>query len=538
MSWLEQVLHVVTKDVRQGAWAVALALAALLAATGAGLGAAAIPPGDEPMSRSFLTQIFFGAPLFYLAGALLVAVLVHGDSPSRSDADWVYRPLFPSAVLAAKLVVVAVLLLLLPLGAQFVILGAHGVGPAQMPALLGSSAWVQLGLLGMVLAAAALTPDLKTYLLTLMLGAVAWEVLQSLVTWTFSGSAVALSGVGRRWLPLLWVVAGGSVALLQYRTRNTRRSVAFLLPVLLLGLTFIEWTKVGPMSSPGVPEPLRAGPLEMALVTIRPDDIQPVAGGWVLQLEVSAPAAPRGYRYHVTPELTLVLADGTQHPLRSYSSRISFDRSGSQGEGIRWRDGDPPHQRPGVGTMAVSVPPDLMDAVRRGGTRLVLGGSVFVSSPQALDPTPLEVGASTRSEGMSIEILSVGERDGGPFVVTGVREVTTDRTFVSFSPWDMVDVALVDRDGEEGVRLTSRSGGGPGTRPLVLLGVQVRNRSVGLVPRMSVPSEGDGSPPWWRDGTLLVTAWRALGAYPVPETSLDLRIASRVIQVRRGEPTP
>jgi hypothetical protein len=92
MNWHSQVLHVAVKDVRMGWWMILLFAVVVAAATAAAV--------ERPVA--FADVGFPWTLLGHVLAVVLCAVFVQADSPSRSDAFWVTRPLYPSAVLAAR----------------------------------------------------------------------------------------------------------------------------------------------------------------------------------------------------------------------------------------------------------------------------------------------------------------------------------------------------------------------------------------------------------------------------------------------------
>src|SRR5262245_19995430 len=134
MTWLDQVLHIAWKDVREEAWRLGAYLA-ITAFAGVAVFMKAFGYSDVV---TFIVLLF---------GMILAAAVVQSDSPIASDSFWGSRPFRPTAMLGAK-VLLAAIVILIPSIAQGVALTVSGTdgGDAAL-AILDSARMYGLWLL-------------------------------------------------------------------------------------------------------------------------------------------------------------------------------------------------------------------------------------------------------------------------------------------------------------------------------------------------------------------------------------------------------
>lgn len=165
MTWTQQLMHVFRRDLRHFRWYVAayVITVALLVA------------------RVYRTEesIGFNVSLLLILvglGMFLVAVAIQADPPTAEDAMWRATPLAPSALFAAKLALV-VLLLLVGLVGQFVALRAFALGAGEIAVyLLQSIVPMCWWLVGSMLIAAH-TRDARWYITVLVTTPIAFAIL-------------------------------------------------------------------------------------------------------------------------------------------------------------------------------------------------------------------------------------------------------------------------------------------------------------------------------------------------------------------------
>src|SRR5690242_1633466 len=120
MTWIGEVAHVAWKDVRQQRWLILAYVALVIIATWRAM---LVALADRP--PNVLTAVL---PLILVLGCLMTAIFVQGDSPTRADAFWLTRPLHPSAVLAAKLLLVGTIIVGVPMLGQATVLSLFRIG--------------------------------------------------------------------------------------------------------------------------------------------------------------------------------------------------------------------------------------------------------------------------------------------------------------------------------------------------------------------------------------------------------------------------
>lgn len=165
---MSQVLHILRKDLRRLRWPLivwGVILIAQVVLSGVGAAAAGTPFAAAIVLRELSVML---AALQTLMLALLVARLVHDEPLVGLNAFWLTRPYSSRALFSAKLLFVAVVLVLAPLVADLATMSMFHAGPgAQLyaaPTFAASHLTWALGLW----VVAALTPSLAAFVLTLI----------------------------------------------------------------------------------------------------------------------------------------------------------------------------------------------------------------------------------------------------------------------------------------------------------------------------------------------------------------------------------
>jgi hypothetical protein len=161
MTWLGQVLHVARKDLREEAWS----LGAYLAVIAIAALAVFAPPGFT------YTAVF--AFIVFLLGMIVAVAVVQSDSPTASDSFWGSRPIRPTAMLGAK-VLLAALIVLVPSIVQGAALLAFDANGGQAAFAIAHSAKVYALWLLAAMAIAALTRDIRTFIVAFAAIFVGW----------------------------------------------------------------------------------------------------------------------------------------------------------------------------------------------------------------------------------------------------------------------------------------------------------------------------------------------------------------------------
>lgn len=157
MSWIGQVFHVAAKDLRQSRFAMLIYVAVVLAAT---IGAL-VQPRAQVVAQAL-------APLLVVLACILMASVVENDAPVAGNIFWTSRPLFPSAVLVAK-VSVALLLIALPLLGEAVGLAAFDVQGSTIVRVLARSLGIASLWLLATIVIAAFSQDLRAFVVAFLI---------------------------------------------------------------------------------------------------------------------------------------------------------------------------------------------------------------------------------------------------------------------------------------------------------------------------------------------------------------------------------
>src|SRR5438105_5296178 len=158
MTWLGQVRHIAWKDVRQSRWILGIYIVVVITATARSV---AFPFAANGVATSVLF-------LVVVIGIAAAATIVQSDSPVRSDALWASRPFYPSAMLSAKLLLVLIVILAVPLLGEIAALGTFDVSRADVAFFASQSAVVYALWLLPTVVVAALTRDFRSFVVTLL----------------------------------------------------------------------------------------------------------------------------------------------------------------------------------------------------------------------------------------------------------------------------------------------------------------------------------------------------------------------------------
>ncbi len=217
---MSQALHIFRKDLRRG-WPLLALWAALL------LGWLALSWAD-PLEADELVQPINLSLLVVLAGLVAVSLIVHEEPLVGARAFWMSRPIRPAALFAAKAAFVFVFLALPPALCQLAVLLRFKAPLEQVGAGLFEVTLVWMALLSAGFAVATLTPSTPAYVLTLLGVWVAFAFVMEVVRALVPTSPASVEDLFWRTLAggAAAVPLGMAVALHQYRTRRTRRSMA------------------------------------------------------------------------------------------------------------------------------------------------------------------------------------------------------------------------------------------------------------------------------------------------------------------------
>jgi hypothetical protein len=512
MTFPGELWHIVRKDARQSRWLLGAFVVLAIAAT---FGAVAV----EGYAGG---RLQLAAGLMIVIGPIAAASIIQADSPIRPDAFWASKPFRRSAMLAAKLVLVALVLLLLPLVGQWLGLMAFDVPRDEQWKILIASAGTYGFVLLLAIFLAALTPELRSFLLAVvafLIAALAMSIALSGdagSVWGQSGMRTLAGAIG-----LIGVIA---LLLLLYLRRGLRR-------VRTLGVAALVLLLAGTLSGSG-PEPSQVASGGTSRV---------VAGSPAISVEVRDTARIRREgRFQL--RITLTGASGNARYRLDHARAQFFLHNGTTTSMPLWVFGPTVLRTgklvlPGVSTVhenmerfsGPSADRDQMvlDEVRRaapaGIDSVRVTGDLTPVQPRVFATLPLREGASVVRNGQSTHITALnrdGPDDALRLSTKAVGTASSSRNWAN----DVVGpkLYLVDARRREGIalqRTNSRSNLGL----LVLPGVVVHENTLNY----RLPNDDDPSTPqmddgWWQHATLLLVDWEDGPSVPVSASSVPL----------------
>lgn len=517
MSWPRQVLHVASKDVRRVGWLLALYGLTVAGATAAAVSWRVFADVESSFTRLAVT----------LLGMVVVGTVVQSDSPSRSDAFWPTRPLYPSAVFTAKLGLILVAVVALPLLGQAAALAAHGPASGEMAGLLVDSAVRFAALIALAGVVAALTRDFRTFAaitIAVLVGSRFLHLLAPVPGVPWSLASTSLPGLG-----LLVALGFGLVAYL-YRTRDVHRAriatiglavLTIVLPAVLRD-TPVAWARSltlwGGVSAAEGDVPADVPRPELSIVEFRPQ------AGSEVTVVVGVDNTAWSHRWQlVQPVLNVRARDGAAR-LRADYPVIRLDpwgpesAAGAVGE-LRWL-GRPLHRGQSRHGVRFKQSPRESELLADPDVELVITGRVEVREPSRVAILPLARNASVALPGRHVRVTDVLQGPGGPSIELNVTSLSTDGDFPlmgnHLNTGRTLALALVNDVRGEAVPLRNRGGSGRG-HSLVLPGPRLGEAEITLAPdpRSGSVREEDLSAEWLSDARIHVIEWAPVGSYRV-----------------------
>jgi hypothetical protein len=165
---VSQVLHILRKDLRHLRWLVLLWVGVLVLRVAlTGIGAAT---AGETFAAAVVFRELSGllSVLQTITLALLVARLVHDEALVGWSAFWLTRPYSRHALLTAKLLLIAIVLVVVPLGADMAAMSIFQAGAYQQLVAAPSFLTSHLSWALAFCAVAVLTPSLATFALAVI----------------------------------------------------------------------------------------------------------------------------------------------------------------------------------------------------------------------------------------------------------------------------------------------------------------------------------------------------------------------------------
>jgi hypothetical protein len=506
MTTLAQMLHVARKDLRECRWpfVVYAALVVFAAVRAAGLWSP---------SRALEMAMF----LVVIAGLVLVAMLVQSDSPIRADAFWATRPLAPSAVLVAKIVVAVVIVVGLAIAGQAYAIASFDIHGAALARSLVASAgeygrWLLVGL-----ALASLTKDVKTFVIAFVCIPVVIGVGSDLWTSMFSNevtfdasrrvSRISMESV----IAWLGVVGCLAVPFWLYAKRDRGwRALAGGTGAVVCGL----FGALNADSSTTVHERSSETPrnaIEISIPKNAPINLNDI------RLEVRATSSLEGHRLTLSePYAELLLGDGQ-------TLRLAVNPPIAELRSTRPAIGDNAWlipNRDSAYIQAIFLRPDITQQplLAKGIKRITIFARISASTPHIVGSLPLSANGRLASPGRRLSVESWRKASGQAEVRLNAIEIPVPG--VELLPplgagSRVLSYALVNDARHEAVPLTVRASSN-GSTHLVLPGEGVFATSFTLDTRDAFPGQTtpvDDS--WYVGARLWLIDWLPAGSYPV-----------------------
>jgi hypothetical protein len=469
MTWRQQVFHIARKDVLFGRWYFLTHIAVV---------AAIVIFGPRPDYSAVISAL---SPVTMLLAMFFVAAVVQNDSAVAVDAFWATRPMSPTAVFAAKIVAIAVGMVLPSLIGQAVVLLQFGIGGFGLIELLGASLLSYIVFLGVPIAAAALTGDLSKFtaalfgvgfvMITVSSFASGRELTRD-VPW-FVGVMATLGPIAIG----LWA------AVEQYRTRRLWRGMTIGSAAVALGAV-VPFTDASPVK-PWVSADDRIVARAAAVDTRRGDLRITFAPHRVDSLSSIMIRRPRillaGRQVNEKEDVIRIREGGVPLPT-----------------GMRWVMAQKP-----LDSMYVeqTVSADIAREMRGRPVALTVSGDAIVKTPYLVGSIPLRAGERIASPGFRTRVDSVtGGAD--PLIAYHESVAYDSRGFASTE--NRTQYLLVNRRRGEATRAEPRTVGMVHLT-LPLPSVAVIQAEGFLKPALTREQIQDG---WLTDAELIVVRWR------------------------------
>jgi hypothetical protein len=262
------IRHLLATDLRRFRWTLT-AWVVLLVAYGALLWVMPDTVGRQPRYETLGTALALLFFVVHFAPLVLVPVIVQADAAVGSDVFWVTRPIPPRALLAAKAILLALVIVIPPALLELAAMtAAHVPGPEitriAMGTVLSSTVWLAL-----LLAAAAVTPTYPKFALlgvSVVVSFAAWLVVYQAIVRSGAEGAVAMLSVAPVPVPespdatnavvfMVGLILSCCAALVvQYQRRQRTVSVPTGAGAVALAFLAASWWR-WPLLPPSIPLP-------------------------------------------------------------------------------------------------------------------------------------------------------------------------------------------------------------------------------------------------------------------------------------------
>lgn len=394
---MKLVWHIVRKDLRQNWVLITFFLAAYATRLLAGLGILAIDGPDRIVARATgLTMLASLAGVIQWATAfLLVGVAVHHDPLLGTTAFWATRPISGWRLLAAKVLLLGLVLVAAPVFLALPWWIHCGFAPADLGAAIGATASAHGIFLALTLPLAAVSRTTSRYLVVALVSVVALSFLHSFgAGWARVAGA---SGTGEAPFLLAVVLTGIAVTVQQFAARRLARSVL----IAVLGLVgyaavLVAWPRV---STPGG-SAHRDVSLTYASAQLRGNN---------LEISLAAKAADG---LMVTPGFgSMLAAQQWRFPDGMVSRhRLAASATPPASEIAHILVGAPAKDLVAPATSGIQLSGQIADrtaeALRRGGARFWTTLPVMLWRPKRLDLGPVAPNATARDGSLRYRVLA------------------------------------------------------------------------------------------------------------------------------------
>jgi len=523
MTWLGQVLHVARKDVREEAWPL-----------GAYLGVIAIA-ALTPFARHGLGYTAAFALIVFLLGMIVAAAVVQSDSPTASESFWGSRPFRPTAMLGAKVLMAAIIVLVPSIAQGVALVGGFDANAGQAAFAVADSANVYALWLLAAMAIAGLTRDIRTFivafaaiLVTLALAlAIGYDLRNTLApprpdalvySDGFSSSlAVAATRPGSLVGPVLLTIiaVSSAVALLVflYRRRDARRRI-WIVAITVVAVAVTAAFNAD-LSVPQFRSSARAQKATTASSPIRLElqrsDRLGKEEEMILRVAVDTDTVSRRLILAV-PRVIVHLKDGTDVTVWGNGLSSALVAAGNPlAANIRWLRSE----RDRFATFALPVSFEQRSAISKGVIGLELVGTVFALEPRTIRTLPLEPNRSFKRDGIRLRIVSVTPAPDGGTVVVHATSVLQPEPFPLLDRFGTLggrQYALVNEARREAV-VPFKTGGGGVLNLLVLPSMSLGDETITLQLRTNSTVPRDSA--WFMGARLALVQWTLSGQYSV-----------------------
>lgn len=493
MSWLAQVRHLMLKDVRQWWWT--LAAYASIAALGL-----VYTIGGPIGTNFFVTAMVF----LTILGVLLCAMLVQADSPTRSNAFWASRPLYPSAVMTTKLALTALAVIGIPVVAEIAALGSLGTARGDLAMIVGHSVGVYALWLVAAIVVAALTQDLRSFVTAGVVVAVAFLLIVDALPDQLTPP------LDRLWLHRSLGVVGvvGALALVArvYRRRVTGKG-SWLWGFVAIACTMLFLTGSPPATHTVVPA--AALPVHVSVDTAVLRNL----GEARLTMSVDS-GDPRVRLRFVADTLYIRLRDGSRIYLNARLGTVRLQDPPLPVPNLtRWlSDATALTQGlPRSSTATVQLDDDDRSRLALGGQAIEIAGHVDVTEPRLIGAIPLAAGAAWTGDGTRVRLAKVATDAAAATVTLSSMSVASRSADWNYAVWN---------DARHEAMVFGSTSWGGSTGWLLVPGASITTASSQMQASVRRGGTTDGMLPssWFAGARLAIFEWIPRGTFTTRAT--------------------